>query len=71
MKISTFQGSSLMISINQADKTSGIQFLRNSCRDKEALIRGPRTKIGLEGRLGFVWGGKKKIFKMKRIENEF
>lgn len=32
---------------------------------------GPRTNAGLEGRLRFVCRGKKKIFKMERIENEF
>lgn len=36
----------------------------------KGLIWGLRTKIGLEGRLGFrwVWG---KIFKSEGIENEF
>lgn len=50
---------------------SDVQFLRSSWGNKEGLMHMQRAVIGLEGQLGFEWGGKKKAFKMKEIQNEF
>lgn len=66
MKVSTFYDNYQM-----SRPDSDVQFLRNSWGSKEGLMRKQRVVIGLEGQLGFEWGGKKKTFKMKEIQNEF